>query len=125
MRGKNNGPGGNPYGNQGGQGNPYFNPNQGYSPNQYNPNQGYNPNYNPYRQMDINQLIGPPNNYPPSNNPNNFIGNNNQNQGFSGNNSPANLGPNFYVPGDVAPSNKAVNPPRSSINSINDIDYYP
>ena len=73
--------------------------------------------------MDINQLINPPNNYPPSNNPNVFIGN--QNQGFSANNSPANMGPNFYVPSDVTPSNKPVNPPRSSINSINDIDYYP
>jgi hypothetical protein len=121
MNGKNNpnnppppyGSGGNPYG--GNQGNPYGgnqgNPygNQGYSPNnQFNPNN----NYNPYKQMDVNQMISPNQN-------NNFIGANTPTS-----NTPANLGPNFYVPADI-PANRPVNPPRSSINSINDIDYYP
>lgn len=44
---------------------------------------------------------------------------------FVPNPTPANLGPNFYVPADVVPSNKPNPAPRSSINSINDIDYYP
>lgn len=153
MKGKNNptnpggyGPGGNPYGDQG---NPYggnqggypygnqgFNPsNQGYNGQGYNPNN----NFNPYKQMDINQMINPnqnnfgpnPNNLGPNQNnfgpnPNTFVGNNTPNppNNFSGN-TPANLGPNFYVPGDITPAVKTPNPPRSSINSINDIDYYP
>lgn len=122
---------GNPYGNQGYNPNipppPYnnqgYNPNQGYNSNQgYNPNQGgigqgnpyqgYNPNnanFNPYKQMDLGSIGLAPN-----------AGN-----AFVPNPTPANLGPNFYVPADVVPSNKPNPAPRSSINSINDIDYYP
>jgi len=67
----------------------------------------------PYQQLDINQII---------NNGNNL---GRVNQAPQKNVTPANLGPNFYVPTDVKPNNTPVIPPRSSINSINDIDYYP
>lgn len=64
-------------------------------------------NYNPYQQMDPRQLFDSSNNPTnPSNGPN------------------SGPGPNFYNPGDI----KAKAPqqaPRSSINNINEIDYYP
>ena len=36
---------------------------------------------------------------------------------------PANLGPNIFVPSNIEPKITPNN--RSSINSLNDIDYYP
>ena len=95
-----------------------FNPNnQGFNPN----NQGFNPNNQGFNQ----------NNQGINNNDfnNQFInqGINQQNPSLNPNTAPilpANLVPNFYVPGNIQPKNNPTNN-RSSINSLNDIDYYP
>ena len=98
-----------------------FNPYQQLDPKQLINNAGNNnfdPNSNPYNNPNSN-----PYNNPNSNpyNLNNFGPGNN---GPAPNNTPANLGPNFYVPPEIAPKNKGQEV-RQSITSINDIDYYP
>ncbi len=117
---------GNPYANQGGYGqnNQGYNPNNGYNPN-YPINQGFSNNPNQNNQANFNPY-NPNNNTIGANNPNGgngYIGNNNN--PIKPNNTPANLGPNFYIPADITPVNNKPSNPRSSINSINDIDYYP
>lgn len=66
---------------------------------------------------------------PPNNNlgpgGNQYVGGNNPNiNPPPGSYTPANLGPDFYIPGDIASKHKEGGV-RQSINSINDIDYYP
>lgn len=66
---------------------------------------------------------------PPNNNlgpgGNQYVSGNNPNiNPPPGSYTPANLGPDFYIPGDIASKHKEGGV-RQSINSINDIDYYP
>jgi hypothetical protein len=90
------GPGGNGgYGGQGGYGGP------GFGGGSVPPNNNFGPGGNQYVGG------GQPGSNPPP-----------------GTYTPANLGPDFYVPGDIASKHKEGGV-RQSINSINDIDYYP
>lgn len=87
-------------------------------------------NFNPYQKMDPKNLIGNSGNTPSNNGPNynQFVGGNNPtsgtgNGGYPSPSTPANLGPNFYVPPEITPKEKGT--VKQSITSINDIDYYP
>lgn len=129
----------NPYNNPGGNNPANFNPYKQVDPNAFNnpnnPNSNPNPYINPYNSPHTppnpyNSPNIPPNPYSnPNNPPNNFIGSGNGNNQYGGSNpyekGPANLGPNFYVPADIAPKKPEVPTNRTSINSLNDIDYYP
>lgn len=82
---------------------------------------GIGNSFNPYQNMDPKNLFG--NNSGP-NVPNQFVGG--PGSGTSGNpysNTPANLGPNFYIPPEVSAKEKPQ--VKQSITSINEIDYYP
>ena len=82
--------------------------------------------------MDPRGLIGNNggnNPYQPGNNPhqpgnNQFVGGGGINH-TQGGNTPGNLGPDFYVPPQIDPKTKGKTNVNQSINSINDIDYYP
>lgn len=69
--------------------------------------------FNPYQNLDPKQFInnGANNNFnqpnPYTNPNNNYNFGPNGNNGNTANNTPANLGPNIYVPPEITPKNKA------------------
>ena len=89
-------------------------------PGPYGPNSGgpgpYGPGPGPYGNQQVGGPYGGPNNQP-------YGGGGGSNPSSGGYSGPP--GPSIYTPGDVNPKSGSENNPKSSIASINDIDYYP